>query len=58
MCCNSNNQKSHSCACHQNYLNNPALWSKEKKISMLENTLANMQEQEIEIKKAIEELKK
>jgi hypothetical protein len=58
MCCDSNHQKSNFCSCQQNYLNNPVFWSKDKKINALEDNLKTLQEQEIEVKRAIEELKK
>jgi hypothetical protein len=58
MCCNSLQQKSNFCQCQGSNLNNPLLWSKRKRIDLLENYLANLKEQIIEIEETLEELKK
>ena len=57
MCCNSNQQKN-ICLCHGNFSNNPALWSRKKKINLLEEHLECLQKQVIETKEALEELNK
>ena len=58
MCCNSNQQKNNHCACQDNFTNSPALWSKKKKISVLEEHLECLQKQVLETKEVLEELKK
>jgi hypothetical protein len=58
MCCNSNQQKN-ICSCREdNLINNPAFWSKKKKINLLEEHLECLQNQIIETKETLEELKK
>ncbi len=57
MCCDSNQTRSQSCLCQKNVLGNPALWSKKKKMSFLEDSLKCLQKQAEEVKESIKELK-
>ncbi len=57
MCCNSNLQKGMG-QCQGNLINHPALWSKKKKITLLEEHLERLEIQITETKEALEELKK
>jgi hypothetical protein len=54
MSCNS---KGNSCSCGCNAVCNPALWSKKKKISVLEQSLECLEKKSEEIKDSIKELK-
>jgi|WetSurMetagenome_2_1015567.scaffolds.fasta_scaffold625104_2 hypothetical protein len=58
MCCNSLQQKNYYCQCQGNFLNNPLLLSKKRKINILENYLVGLKEQIAEIEESLEELKK
>ncbi len=57
MYCYSNQQKN-NCQCHGGYINNPALWSKNKKINLLEEYLEYLENQINETREAIEGFKK
>ena len=48
MYCNTNKLKD-ICSCQSNYFNNPALWSKKRKITLLEEYLENLEKQIIPI---------
>ena len=57
MCCNLNHQKNIS-QCQSNSANNPALWSRKKKINLLEEYKECLEKQLLETKEALDELKK
>lgn len=57
MCCNSNHQKD-MFLCQGKSINNPALWSRKKKITLLEEHLECLEKQVSETKEALEEIKK
>lgn len=57
MCCNSSQQKS-TCLHQVSYINNPAFWSKKKKITLLEEYLEYLDKQITETKEALGEFKK
>jgi|WetSurSiteA1Bulk_404760.scaffolds.fasta_scaffold511653_1 hypothetical protein len=57
MCSNSNQQKN-ICSCQEYFINNPAFWSKKKKISLLEEHLECLQNQITETNESLEELRK
>lgn len=57
MMCSSNHVKSGKCSCQKGFSNNLELWSKRKKISVLENCLSCLEVQIDEIKEALSELK-
>jgi len=57
MCCNSNLQRQ-NCPCQGGSISNPALWSRKKKITILEEYLEYLEKQVIETKEALDEFKK
>ena len=56
-CYNSNLQRQ-NCSCQGSSVNNPALWSREKKMTIHEEYLDYMEKQVIETKEALGEFKK
>ena len=56
MCCMQNQGGSRGCSCHSGYHNNPALWSKKKKLETLNHMLDCFKDKQKEIEQAIAEI--
>ena len=56
MCCKMNHTENHFCSCQGNAVHHPEMWSKKKKISVLNDYLVSLEKQVEDIREALNEL--